>query len=864
MKSLVRIVIIIAIAAILIGGAYAFLNKKNTRPGGSTGNTGSGGGGNSCSDFGGLCQSQGDCCPSLTCKNSVCVSTVSSEPIQAFFLSSPSGGGCIRVGDDGLLGAYSTDVCSWTVPQTTYFWSWDGAGHLIFRKPDIDAGGHVTGVSDMYLIPGTSNGYASMQAQPVAGIQLTEMGSIYNTDYSMCLSPDDTGKLVWGNCLGIPYTFDIITPTNCTTDGECTSDSQCCPPYGSCLGGKCASCYGSPEEACPDPTTLAVCGPSSVYQCQSKCSGSPSCQPNETGVCGPNPDGSFGWNCQSLCQGETQPSCDQGTTKPVCTGSNGQWGWVCPYNPCDFPDPDPSTAPAPPGNYTWDNDHFQTSDPAAPWLAPKWDCHTQTWTYIPGCSQGYISCEAGSQAICSPDTGSKWQCVSSNTNPDLCGLSAPLPGCPSQQCIDVSSCDPNSPPTANNWRWVCPSEADECEIIKYYGYKPLDVANAPGSIYFDAGSANPVPIYPSVLNSVCRSAGASDYAHQYAINLINNPTGSIMGDGSSANPYSLVTPGDRDYVFTNFTPNDPNAKEWVCASPQPCLNGGAYVNWDGSAYEGTLTIVPKTGVVGPPSAQELLSSGVGKCSCPNGVAGTYCEYTTADCGGAAQGTPQTCNAVSGKCNGEYQCNCTPGEFYGNACQYTVVSCHNRGVPDDVASTGANLHCNCTPAYAGNDCSQCANYTNVPIFSGGSVGYLNVWGQPGMSLTMEQLVDEGGNYFVGIGMVQQCAAIGHFLNVGSSGAFQFEIDGSYYLTNQGAVDTSKNPSIIPDDDGNMFAFTMDDCGFVKDFNGNYVYLHLIVVGFKEFVSIATSPTLPANPINYLQAQVLPVTEPIPTC
>ncbi len=706
-------------------------------------------------------QACGACClDTLQCIEGKCLAANLHSPLPAFFLTAGGENFGIPSGDT-IIGVIS-EPANWVAGQTpAQFWYWDGISELAVRAPLLNSEGAVVSMQNNYITAPTVTGFLRTTTTPPTqnGVILTTEGSIYKSDYSMYVSSDSTGKLVWTNSLGVAPKFVLVAPSQCSTT-TCTSSAGCCPPYQGCTAGKCNPCFGDPEKACPDPSTEAVCDlNSSVYKCVSKCATlpNPSCTEAQEAQCLPSGD-SYAWKCEWKCPSTQVPACGS-TNTPVCAETKGEWEWSCPLSPCDLPTPvfNPATTSLP--GYTWVPDahggkYQNLSIPGSPWKIPYWDCHTQTWTFVAGCDLGYkqdCSGTPNSKAVCDTDTGSNWICANDQEFPNLCGLSGTKPDCPDLQCLDISTCSTTrSVPSPSDWRWVCPSSGDtsRCEIIKIYdwAYPPLSVPGASDGVVTTTGG---VPVYPTVLNEKCRG-NATEMNHPDARHLIGNPPVLLMGNGQPGDEYFLCDPTnplttctrgaetDR-YVITKHTVGENGIGTVPCATLNPCQYG-EYVNMDGTPYTTPIEIL-SPGLVTPPSQSELLHHG--KCHCDSKHAGDQCQFDAGLCGNF--GEVKSCNTVGGKCNTTqgYWCDCQAGHF-GDRCQFTPTDCSGNGNPLDDSSS---LQCQCDTGYAGDLCQysrQSCTGRGVPV--------------PGSSLKCQCDFNATGTY------CDQCQVSGGFKTV----------------------------------------------------------------------------------------------------
>lgn len=715
----VKVILLIIAVVIAIGfGVAQFLKSKPRSSGGSTGSPSPG----HCNGVGGACKVESDCCSDYTCSNNMCKVTQSVGKIPSFFLETATG--AVELGDDEKLHV-TTDMPVWVngqVPES--YWAWDGATNLSIVSPHKDAGGHVTSIDSKSIqVPGTPKEYVRLGDAIRTGVVLTKDGAIYTSDYNSCVTIDDTGTLMWQPCLSYPYTFTINVPTNCSTDGGCTNDSQCCPPFSSCSSGQCTACFGDPMEACPDITTVAVCA-NSIYSCESKCTdpARTDCLDNQMSKC-VSTGGNFVQQCVWKCTGDQPTDCWDGAAQ--CSGSDGGvYTWQCPVNPCDQPVPDPSTAPpyTAPG-YSYSNGHYEnSSDPGSPWYIPYWNCHTQTWSYVPGCDSNYKQSCDGAKAACSTDTNFRWKCVDSTQYPDLCGLSVNTGDCGvDAKCLDITSCGTgvNNP---SDWKWICPSNEGTpiCDIIKsnQWVWPGTQIQNE--TVYFQNAIT---PLYPTVRNERCRDASASYIAGKEIRNKVNNPNALISGDTTlSITDIPASFAGHDETIYSLYNTGDPEVPQWYCASPNPCGANGTYA-YDTEAYQ-PIVIPRSSDSIGPPTQTELL--GIGKCVCDQNYGGITCERTRVDCSGA--GYPNTCNSSGATCvDQEFYCNCDYGHA-GTQCQVGNDYCNNHGVV-----SGYPMNCTCAAGFGGDTCEHGNEYCNSNgVVSGNTDATLSCACNPGFT------------------------------------------------------------------------------------------------------------------------------------
>lgn len=661
------------------------------------------------------------CLDTLQCINGKCLAANLHDALPAFFLTSGGSNFGMPSGDT-IIGTIS-EPAQWISGQTpSQFWYWDGLSQLAVRAPIVNSQGAIVSMQNNYITApprGAVSPFLQTTTTPPDknGVILTTEGTIYNSDYSMYVIVDSTGKLKWTAQLGVAPKFSLITPTQCSTD-SCTSASGCCPPYQGCTAGKCNPCFGDPEKACPDPSTEAVCDlTSSVYKCVSKCaaiSAPPACTDAQEAKCLESGD-SYAWKCEWKCPTTHVPACGS-TNVPVCTETKGEWDWSCPVNPCDLSPPVFNPATTPLAGYTWVSDathggrYQNLSVPGSPWKIPNWNCQTQTWSFTSGCDLTYYqdcSEQPGTKAVCDTDTGSNWICGNSQEFQDLCGLDGTKPTCPDRQCLDLSTCSATKKtPSPTDWRWVCPSSegTTRCEIVKIYdwSYPPLSVPGASDGIVTTTGG---IPVYPTVLNEKCRGT-ATEMNHPDARHLIGNPPVLLMGDGQPGDEFFLCDPSQplatctrgsetKQYVITKHTVGENGIDSVPCATPNPC-QFGTFVNMDGTPYTAPIEIL-SPGLVTPPSEAELLSHG--KCQCDDKHAGDKCQFDSGLCG--SFGTVESCNTTGGKCDPVkgYWCKCQAG-YAGDKCQFTRTDCSGHGNPVDDAAT---LQCVCDTGYAGETC-----------------------------------------------------------------------------------------------------------------------------------------------------------------
>lgn len=699
----------VIIILLVIGGAVAFvlLKRKKASTGGVTGSTGPPA---TCGNSGQQCI-QGKCCnPNDSCIVGIC-SAKSTPPIPSFLLQTATG--CLNSADQGIPIA-TAGQCSWT-PGIESFWYWDGVNQLIFKTITVDTNGIATGIVNRYINSGQP-GYVTIDSELSTGVNFVRSGSqyaLYSIDYSLCASLDQTGHLIWQSCLGYPTLFTVVIPSGCEPVGAvCSHDGDCCPPYNSCVSGKCSSCIGSPEQfqsvKCPTSDNYVICDTgTSEYSCQSKCGTSATCQPNQLPECQLQTDGSYQSVCVYQCTAD-QPACEDHTQAPICQNTGGTWEWVCPFDPCSQEEKDQhpiSQAPPYQTGWTWNTDHYEPPDGSSPWQYPMWDCVNQKWTYYPGCNKTYKqTCGNGQVAVCGNDQSYQWSCADPTTT-DFCGLTATTGSCgPDATCMDIAKCNGQdgtvSSDSASDWRWICPSHASRCEaleIMSWYPENPIPQYGSSTQVSIIHKDVN-TPVYPSVNNNYCRSQGGSDSSRPAYSLLIDNPTGNELFSGGQYPSLFMPPPSDIDghseYIFTSF------GSQWNCVSENPCYPNGTF-EIGGNEYSTIMGITPPPGNEGPPSQGELLAQGT--CSCKPGFAGPTCALDDSMCHN--QGTIQACNSPGGKCvlPDGYSCQCKPG-FYGLHCQFTTNDCNLAGTPDDQSDT---LSCICGSTATGSTCQNCS-------------------------------------------------------------------------------------------------------------------------------------------------------------
>lgn len=861
-----RVALVIVILALVVGLAYLFLKKGNKSSGHHhTGSTGS----SVCANEGSPCSST-KCCGSLQCTNGYCIEQILSPVIPSLFLTTGSTNYGLTA--EGHIGPISEPAVwvSGEVPAS--FWFWDGAGQLALRTPHFNANGAIVAVDSKYILPPTvPNSYVQTQSTPGSGIRLTAQGAIYSSDFGMCVAPDDTNTLMWKNCLGIPYTFDLVTPSQCSTGG-CSPTVPCCPPYNHCDGGGCSTCFGDPMKSCPDPTDEAVCGEDGIYTCKSKCSSTMrDCGIAQTGSCVIDGTG-YTWECAWKCGSSGSVDCGA-TNVPSCTGSDASgWSWQCPYNACDHPAPSFNPATSPLSGYTWDTDHYENTSPGASWKYPHWECATQTWTFLDGCNQTYkqTCSDPSMKAACSQDTSFQWQCVPHTQYTDLCGLSTGSCG-PDAQCFDISACPGEGQGDGNDWRWICPSSdgTTRCDLIKInnWAYPPLNIPGVPDGIVTNAGG---VPLYPTVLNSTCRGVG-TDMNHPDARTKINNPAGSLMGSGTAANPYALYTGGaDRNHIITVHSIGDGTSVN--CISGNPCLNGTFVPS--ASPLE-----IDNPGVVTPPDAGELMKNG--SCSCDGGFADSTCSTSVDQCGGPTRGTIATCNSGV-KCNPEgYDCTCL-SVYRGKHCQFDPSQCSGNGTPNDDLDT---LQCTCNPGFAGDTCqfnrSSCNNHGTPQSgstlqctcdinYGGTTCGSCTVAAPSIMSLTngakysiqaYGMATSNGMSAYLGYSAQEKMWYYSVTCPRDDAGAYGYSPDGSsmfpqpvlsWVFTATANSDGTFNLTTVSNDYSSIPNVTVDGCGFIRS---GTAFVCLSENSYSDKMSLSTV-SLPGTGSLYLVPQAAP--------
>lgn len=680
-KVIIVVVILFLIAAVI----YIFSRKKSDTsdsPKGPTGPT--------CSEAGTNCKNMLDCCDNLECVNGKCIDSNLYQPLASFLLSAESQ--CIIADNEGSLRASGT--CSWGLSIDNY-WSWDGIKQLSYRVIKKDANGNPVQIITQGIGNPTNTGYP--QLVDTGDVRLASNGSIYSKDFSMCLSIEkDTNKLVWINCLNIPYKFQITPPSGCSENGQCFTGSQCCPPFNSCAFGQCAMCFGNPN--CNNPTEYSVCDVNTEqFTCISHCKGMvKSCEVDETSLCSIQPDGEYSLECVSRCQKEI-PSCSDGHL-PMCTGSGDSWDWKCHPDPCSQPAPSISTAPVPDG-YSLKGDHFE-GPVGKKWIYPEWQCQTQQWVNVPGCNTGYYQkCDGTDIATCNTNTNFDWECIPFTDGVDSCGLIATKPSCADSRCLDLNNCGAVTTP-GNNWSWVCPSDSslNLCQLKSINGWEALRYDGYTGDIIVNKDSK---PLYPTITMDSCRSAEAADVSNPDQIPKAKNPKGHVFVE-NRINKFIGYPPnldGTHEYVYSDPGSNNDPSLKWYCPTKNPCYPNGSFVTMTGSTWTPQI-ITPPDGVNYSPTTDEL--STVGKCQCYSDHAGNTCEYTsTGTCNG---GAISSCDTATTRCiNDEYMCTCPVGK-YGLNCKFSESDCNSHGIPgmDDEILT-----CQCRPMYTGPTCETLA-------------------------------------------------------------------------------------------------------------------------------------------------------------
>lgn len=677
------IIWLVAIAVIIGIGVFIYIRKKNSG-GGSSGSDDKPG----CIKPGNACSSVNDCCDGNDCLDGKCSSRKPIEEIATFYLeASDTEKGTVKPQPGGLL-KVSHDHLKWSSKVPDFFWTWDGVSNIMLVSPEVDASGKVTKVTSQSIQPPSSDGaYVSLGQKISTGVTLTKDGSIYTTDYTMCVNVDDTQSLVWQKCLGYPYKFNIDYPTDCKPPGnKCVNDHECCAPYSTCTDGKCAACFGDPHTACPDPTTKAVCK-GGTYQCESKCTDTPlKCMDNQESKCAIDGN-NFKHVCTWKCTDPQRKDCFDGNS--MCSiGADGKYVWTCPVNPCDQPPPDISHAPPySDTNYKFVDGHYEhKTDPTKPIYIAIWNCHAQKWDYKPGCSSHKKTCD-GKRPVCSSDTNFEWVCADEKQYPNMCGLSANTGDCgPDAKCMDISGCGSGTN-TASDWRWICPSSENTpiCEIMKSNQWQFPGTAIADKTVFFQ--NAN-TPIYPTVRNEKCRDTSASYIPGKEIREKIGNPSAIIQGDTKlDIFPIPTKFSGKDANIFTLFNTGNPEVPQWSCSTPNPCGQHGSFSL--GTGPYAPFVVPRPSNYIGPPTGDELMTKG--KCTCDDHYAGTKCQYTSSDCSG--NGVPKSCNTNDPMCNNsEYMCVCNAG-FSGNKCQYsdsTTCSNHGTATPDGKCNCDAGL------------------------------------------------------------------------------------------------------------------------------------------------------------------------------
>jgi len=523
-----------------------------------------------CRKSGEVCLSGSMCCGSMMCALSPsgerkCMDNSLAHPESSFLLSTSEG--CLGL-VDGVVRIDTSIPCKFekgVIPRS--FWSWDGIKVITIISPVInESNGQVIDVGNIYLQTPTEGGYARFLTVP-GDVRLTSLGIIYDPSYQWCLGVGSDGILRWNSCLGQPFSFTIIAPDKCSEpEAPCNSSDGCCPPYGSCIGGKCSKCFGDPVEVqsrlCPRSDYQIVCK-DSTYQCQSRCEGEPKCSDSSDGSCQPLGPGKWGWKCTSkclekdkpVCRGSDNPDCLSSAESPSGTSGTPQWAWKCPRRCEDEMPPDPHTAPPPSPEYTprsiGDKVFFE-KDHLSAWIYPMWDCPSQTWKYVKGCNlEAKIECDSDKVPVCGVDTGMEWQCSERNNRLNYCGLSV-KPECSDSVCTDTQPC--GGPDASIGWKWICPSSSSLCEMKNYFGIKSINAIDSQGNHREIAADSSGTPLYPTINNSRCRSQFAADKTHPMLNALINNPPGNLIlrEDGVSLFLDKFDSDGKGKYVASLY------------------------------------------------------------------------------------------------------------------------------------------------------------------------------------------------------------------------------------------------------------------------------------------------------------------------
>jgi hypothetical protein len=688
-KEMSPLIILLGIV-LFIGIVMMIVRRKKSSSSSSGG--GSGGAGK-CQTIGQKCSSSQDCCDSLGCNSGICKSVNPALAMETFFLKTLDHK-CLGLTNEGLIGVVSMD-CNWTpglIPNS--FWFWDGVSNLILKAPERNVAGSVIDLVNYSILPPTGPGYVKISKNASSGVILTSAGNVYSSDYSLCLSlEEETEKLRWIECTGIPVQFSFEQPQHCSASkSKCSINAECCPPFGNCVNGQCSTCFGDPiqfqQKNCPGPMNYVVCGDNSSYKCKSQCDGmTKSCDEGSHSVCSIKPDGGYELICEVLCEGNA-PKCENDIVRCKNTSSADDaphYEWKCPIDYCKDPlsFPHADSAPAPNG-YHRVGDHFEVIESIGneSWLYPEWECEKSTggkWIYVKGCNLNvHHKCGIDTSAVCK---GPKfeWDCQP-NTGLDKCGVQS-KPDCPDAICVD-SVCG-NIPGDANGWKWICPSsdQMSTCEAANYVGWFPSTAAGYGGTIYTDnVGN----PVYPTINEEKCRSSLGTIADRPDFVKKVSNPKGTIGKNGYR--PFPTYFTGNDDYIYTNY---EYNGVEWKCPTKNPCGGNGTFTNSDGSPYQ-PITINPPAGNVNSPTIEEVLPKG--KCVCKKGFAGNQCQYSNDKCNG---GTIQGCNDTGDRCvDKQYSCVCPP-DTYGKNCQFTRDNCNGHGFPNNNLDT---LKCECDKGF----------------------------------------------------------------------------------------------------------------------------------------------------------------------
>lgn len=699
------------------------------------------------------------------------------------------------------------------------FASWDGTSQLEIIVPAVDANGNVVSTSTEAVQEPLSGVNASVGQIP-GKVFLNNDSTISSSDYSLYLAFDSAGNLGWVPYSQLPNGPDKFQFNTCPAVQTCNEDSDCCGPFKKCgTDGKCQQCFGNMaalEETCCDNPPCSMVGndyhivcSNFVMECQSRCTGSANCADNQVQVCTEDNNGNWNYTCQLKCTGPAPTDCQDYTCKQT---SDGGYDWYCNTPSCNPPNQDWNCgtqvcASGPDGNDPNNCLYIQNGKP----VLPVYDCGWQKWTCQPTCGANACDstiCASGQVPKCDDTTNFTCQCVTSN--PDYCG-SLPRPSSDAVcKYVDESKCGGPGP----GWRWYQESAiTDQCVLAALNGWKQFPCTDANGLVHqimLDQGNN---PFLPTVNADLCRGAGAFSTSENANV---QNPEGHVSGLNTSNCKFIPYDPTYSDYYQSPMVGNPPYC---LVNTSQVCQNGGSFIPLS-NPY---LHDIPSAGEI--PTPTEVISSGMGGCSCPDQTAGLNCQITTQNCSsnGYPVSTPGDPASYSCTCNPGYYgkscqytrndctnqgtpenssdslvCSCDPGAF-GSRCQYSRVTCNNQGTPSD---SGV---CSCDFNYSGSNCASCVSTApSQPSLVNGNLYMIGIVG----SSNLLGATNGGGFYYMSNAL--DCANLWIYTAVSNGGTLN-----TYPNIPMATWYVSPGDKVYQ----NPFTITIDSCGFIRETDNN---------------------------------------------